>query len=41
MAEENPGVMVAKFIANIPWYIIKFFDWLFTLFTAFIVFITK
>lgn len=38
---ENPLKIVLYHLANLPWYFIKFWDWVFTVITALLVFITK
>ncbi len=39
-SNEDPFTVVAYHFVRIPWYTIKFFDWLFTLFTALLVYLT-
>lgn len=41
MAAENPFTLFMYHLVNLPWYFIKFFDWLFTLITAGLVVLTK
>ena len=38
---QNPFKLVMYHLVRIPWYIIKTFDWLFTLFTALLVYLSK
>ena len=38
---ENPFTLIMYHFVRIPWYIVKTFDWLFTLFTALLVYLTK
>jgi hypothetical protein len=38
---ENPLVLVMYHLSRLPWYTIKFFDWLFTLITAILVYIIR
>lgn len=38
---DNPFQLVMYHVVRIPWYIVKTFDWLFTLFTALLVYLTK
>jgi hypothetical protein len=38
---ENPFSLVMYHFVRIPWYTIKSFDWLFTLITALLVYLTK
>ena len=40
-ANQNPFALVMYHFVRIPWYIIKTFDWLFTVFTAILVYLTK
>ncbi len=40
-ANQNPFSLVMYHFVRIPWYIIKTFDWLFTVFTAILVYLTK
>ena len=37
MSDNNPFTTVMYHFVRIPWYFVKFFDWLFTLITAMIV----
>ena len=38
---ENPFKLVMYHLVRIPWYIVKTFDWMFTLFTALLVYLSK
>ena len=38
---DNPFKLVMYHVVRIPWYIVKTFDWLFTLFTALLVYLSK
>ena len=38
---QNPFKLVMYHLVRIPWYIVKTFDWLFTLFTALLVYLSK
>lgn len=40
-ANQNPFSLVMYHFVRIPWYIIKSFDWLFTVITAILVYLTK
>ena len=38
---EDPFQLFFYHVKRLPWYFIKFWDWLFTLITALIVYLTK
>jgi hypothetical protein len=38
---EDPFQVFMYHLVRLPWYFIKFWDWLFTLITALIVYLTK
>jgi hypothetical protein len=38
---EDPFQLFMYHLARLPWYFVKFWDWLFTLITALLVYLTK
>ena len=40
-ANQDPFALIMYHFVRIPWYVIKTFDWLFTVITAILVYLTK
>jgi hypothetical protein len=38
---EDPFQLFMYHLVRLPWYFVKFWDWIFTLFTALLVYLTK